>query len=65
MNNYKTINDQQLSNIVGGNRVGNAIIQGISGAATGVRICKGFGPWGMAACGVVGGGIGAYFGYHS
>lgn len=60
----KKLNQDQLSLILGGNKWGDATIDAMSGAATGIKVCRAGGPWAMAGCGVVGAGIGGYFGYH-
>ncbi|WP_347284431.1 Blp family class II bacteriocin [Lactobacillus taiwanensis] len=56
------LNDKELSKIVGGNRWGDTVLSAASGAGTGIKACKSFGPWGMAICGVGGAAIGGYFG---
>lgn len=57
------LNDKELSKIVGGNRWGDTVLSAASGAGTGIKACKSFGPWGMAICGVGSAAIGGYFGY--
>ena len=42
------LNDKELSKIVGGNRWGDTVLSAASGAGTGIKACKSFGPWGMA-----------------
>ena len=51
------LNDKELSKIVGGNRWGDTVLSAASGAGTGIKACKSFGPWGMAICGVGGAAI--------
>ncbi|RMC46478.1 MULTISPECIES: Blp family class II bacteriocin [unclassified Lactobacillus] len=62
MNNYKTLNQEELVDITGGNKWGNKWNNALSGAAAGLGACKwlaeGIGPWGLAACAAVGAGIG-------
>ncbi|WEV40249.1 Blp family class II bacteriocin [Lactobacillus sp. ESL0681] len=64
MNKYQIIDEQSLLNIVGGNKWGDAVLGGLSGATAGLKACKGLGAWGMAICGVAGAGIGAYWEYN-
>lgn len=67
MNNYQLINEKQLSSITGGNRWGNAVLGGLTGAKIGFKGCsklEEFGPWVVAGCTVGATGIGAWVGYH-
>ena len=57
------LKDNELSEIIGGNKWGSAITGGLSGAASGVKYCKSVGPWAMVGCGIAGAVIGGYIGY--
>lgn len=60
----KKLKIEELKKVNGGNKWGSSVVGAMSGAATGVRVCSAGGPWAMAGCGVVGGAIGGFTGYH-
>ncbi|MGT2750458.1 Blp family class II bacteriocin [Streptococcus orisasini] len=65
MNNYRNLNDNELSEIFGGSkRNGDLFLSGVAGAAEGVTTCATNGiivPAHLAVCGVVGAGLNMVF----
>ncbi|CAM3123076.1 Bacteriocin class II with double-glycine leader peptide [Lactobacillus bombicola] len=53
MNNYKTLNQEELVDIIGGNNWGDVFNNALSTGGTAAGLYSPFGPWGMAACGTV------------
>lgn len=65
MNKFQTIDDKDLSNVVGGNKWGKAFTGAVSFGATTLKLCgKHFGLKVGAACGVAGAIVGGLAGYH-
>ncbi|WP_373180588.1 bacteriocin [Enterococcus durans] len=60
----KKLKIEELKKVNGGNKWGSSVVGAMSGAATGVRVCSAGGPLAMAGCGVLGGAIGGFTGYH-
>ncbi|OCW62333.1 bacteriocin [Limosilactobacillus reuteri] len=60
----KKIEQNQLKQIIGGNKWGDATIGAMEGAAMGIKVCRPAGPWAMAGCGIVGAGVKGYLNYH-
>lgn len=62
--NIKLLTYQELQEVDGGNRAGNAFVGGVGGAATGARLGVIGGPWGIAGGAVAGALIVGAIGYY-
>lgn len=61
---FTGLSEEELSEIEGGTRAGNAVAQGLSWAAGGMKFGRVLGPWGAVGGAVIGGALGAYVGYN-